>query len=269
MARILKNKTEEDVDVVYGTTTVVVEASSQRDLSLTFENWQLAASTSLIELIGQGVDKYQLNDGINDLSVSDAIDLVRGFQQRFEASPDGRLTTRQTVARGTNARYQLRVLSFYTANPGTLKNIKGEDWSDYGDVTCKCYDADGDELTDDFSTAVKTVIDFEPHQSFEIIGGSVDIPTSLKDGTTDAWWAWCIALPDIPKQYGGNFEYVQPSNLEAVTTLELDSDGRATSYMPYTEVGGVSQHTNKLRFCLRHPAGEHKRFQIYLEIFPS
>ena len=79
MTRIFKNKTSEEVGVSYGTVTQTIDANSQYDLSLTFESWQLAASKSLIELIGQGVDKYQLNDGINDLSVSDAIDLLRGY----------------------------------------------------------------------------------------------------------------------------------------------------------------------------------------------
>jgi hypothetical protein len=39
---------------------------------------QLAACDGLVELLGQGTDKYQLNDGSVDLSVAQAIDLVRG-----------------------------------------------------------------------------------------------------------------------------------------------------------------------------------------------
>lgn len=79
MARILKNKTAEMVSVSYANVTVEIDATSQKDLAETFEAWQLAASESLLLLLGQGTDKYQLNDGTNDLTVSQAIDLVRGY----------------------------------------------------------------------------------------------------------------------------------------------------------------------------------------------
>ena len=79
MIRILKNKTNEDVEVTYGTTTVVVEKSNQRDLAETFLPWQLAAIDNLIVLLSQGTDKYQLNDGTSDLDMVSAIDLIRGY----------------------------------------------------------------------------------------------------------------------------------------------------------------------------------------------
>lgn len=79
MARILKNKTDAEVMVTYGNTSQPVAPQSEYDLSLTFEAWQLASSPSLFELIGQGVDKYQLNDGVNDLTVLQAIDLLKGI----------------------------------------------------------------------------------------------------------------------------------------------------------------------------------------------
>jgi len=88
--RLLKNKTANDCNVTCGSSTVVVPANGQADLSEHFTVEQLASSVSLIELIGQGVSKYQLNDGVNDLSVSDAIDLVRNYAQHFPRAADGK-----------------------------------------------------------------------------------------------------------------------------------------------------------------------------------
>ena len=89
MIRILKNKTTEDADIRYGNTTVVVEAGNQRDLAETFLAWQLAACDDLVALLTQGVDKFQLNDGVNDLTMVAAIDLIRGYSpaiQQVEAA---------------------------------------------------------------------------------------------------------------------------------------------------------------------------------------
>jgi hypothetical protein len=77
--RILKNKTTEDANVRYANTTVIVEAGSQRDLAETFLAWQLAACDDLATLLAQGIDKFQLNDGVNDLTMIEALDLVRGY----------------------------------------------------------------------------------------------------------------------------------------------------------------------------------------------
>jgi hypothetical protein len=79
MIRILKNKTAEDANVHYGNTTVVVETGNQRDLAETFLAWQLAACDDLVTLLAQGIDKFQLNDGVNDLTMIEAVDLVRGY----------------------------------------------------------------------------------------------------------------------------------------------------------------------------------------------
>jgi hypothetical protein len=79
MIRILKNKTAEDAYINYGNTTVVVEAGNQRDLAETFLAWQLAAIDDLALMLGQGTDKFQLNDGVSDLEAIRAIDLIRSY----------------------------------------------------------------------------------------------------------------------------------------------------------------------------------------------
>lgn len=79
MARIFKNKTDEKVGIQCDNLTQFVIAGGQYDLSESFTPAQLQACDGLIELLGQGTDKYQLNDGSQDLTVARAIDLIRGY----------------------------------------------------------------------------------------------------------------------------------------------------------------------------------------------
>lgn len=105
MARILKNKTGSEISITYENLTLIVDGYSQSDLSDVFKNHELAACDELIELLGQGIDKYQLNDGTIDLSVARAIDLIKGFQiipamdsvSRMRVSPEPRLEGSQAV----------------------------------------------------------------------------------------------------------------------------------------------------------------------------
>lgn len=89
--RLLKNKTAEDLKLDDMDPGIVVAANSEEDLSVNWQPWQLTASAQLIEAIGQGVDKYQLNDGTNDLSVSDAINLLRGISEPMPLSSMGNI----------------------------------------------------------------------------------------------------------------------------------------------------------------------------------
>jgi hypothetical protein len=83
MVRILKNKTASDVTVQYENTGAVVPANGQADLALVFQSWQLANIDSLVLLLAQGTDYFQLNDGTDDLGSVAAIDLIRGYSQNI------------------------------------------------------------------------------------------------------------------------------------------------------------------------------------------
>lgn len=89
--RILKNKTASECEVVCGSKTVAIPANDQADLNEYFSQTELASSASLLALLGQGVDKYQLNDGGADLSLVDAVDLVRGYSQKSPTAADGKV----------------------------------------------------------------------------------------------------------------------------------------------------------------------------------
>jgi hypothetical protein len=260
MARILKNKTAADVLITCGTVTIIVKPATQTDLSEYFADYQLSASESLITAIGMGVDNCQLNDGTNDLSASDAIDLIKGYVQKIPLDDEGRITIRNTTAR--NGTFHLRCFTFYTSDPTKLFNRK-PDGSSYGDVNVKCYDAGGAEITSaPYSNAVRTVVDFEPTYTYEIIGGNLYLPADLKSGTTDQWFGSAIGVPDVPANMGGSIDYVCGINIEAADS-PVDIDARATSRM----VQDNNYHSNKIRLVLHHPTGVSKRFQMALEIY--
>ncbi len=89
--RILKNNTNSNVSITYGNATLIVPAQSQADLCEEFELWQLASIDYIVELLGQGISNFQLNDGASDLSVAKAIDLIRGHQEQLPKDSRGLL----------------------------------------------------------------------------------------------------------------------------------------------------------------------------------
>lgn len=93
MMRILKNKTDETVHITCENLTQTIAGHNQADLAAVFLPWQLAACDHLVELLAQGPDKFQLNDGATDLSMVDAIDLVRGYTQKIGLDEELRLRT--------------------------------------------------------------------------------------------------------------------------------------------------------------------------------
>ena len=193
-----------------------------------------------------------------DEAIARIVGLTNVRQEQY--APDGRLVVRHTVA--GNGKQRLRAFTFYSSDPTKLVN-RDYAWTDLADVTQKEYDTNKDDITSaPYTASVKTVIDFEPTYNYEIIGGEVDIPGDLHEGTTDAWYAACVGVPDIPAAQGGSIPFVSAVNLEAFSGL-LDIDGRATTFLTYN----ATYHTNKIRFVFYHPAGASKRFQIFVETF--
>lgn len=175
---------------------------------------------------------------------------------------DGRVDVHHTVVTRLQ-NLNIRVFSFYTADSGSLHNIDSFSGNDIGDVAYTLYDANGD-VTEVTGSAVKTVVDFEPHYDYEIVGGFADLPRSLRDGVTDEWYIAGIGVPDLPPEMYGSISYISEVNIEAVQTSRIVTDGRSTSFLPYKLYG---YPTNKIRFYIKHPPGAQQRFQIYLELF--
>lgn len=104
MSKILKNKTETELVLDDQDPAIIIPASGQLDLSDSWEPWQIGSSDQLIECIGQGVTTYQLNDGTNDLSVSQAVDLVRGYVKSYSETSDHKLQVRIDAPRERDGR---------------------------------------------------------------------------------------------------------------------------------------------------------------------
>lgn len=94
MARILKNYTNEEISIICNQKEIVIPANDSYDLTETFTLSQLMDSDSLLAIIAQGIDKYQLNDGNNDLTVSQALELVKGWKECILKSDDGKQLVR-------------------------------------------------------------------------------------------------------------------------------------------------------------------------------
>lgn len=198
-----------------------------------------------------------------DLAEFEASFRATGNRTLDPRASDGRLTVRQSTA-NRMGNFKLRAVTFVTAKSGSLHNVSPITDADYGDVTVKLYDALG-ALTTNEADAVKTVVDFEPHYDYEIIGGFIDLPAELKGGATNQWYISAVGVPDYPPAYFGQVDFASEVNLEAVTNQRIISDGRAVSFMPYNY--GGNPHTNLMRFTVKHPAGAQMRFACYLEHF--
>jgi hypothetical protein len=180
---------------------------------------------------------------------------------------DLRQEVRNTTAKRTT-NFNLRAITFYSAKAGSVHNVNPSTDADFGDATLNLSKWNGTawEAAND-SDATRTIIDFEPTYNYEIIGGQIDLPSDLKDGTTNQWYLSAVGVPDYGAgaPFYGSVPFINEVNLEAVTTQKVVSDGRAISYMAYNYAG--YPHTNKMRVIVKHPAGAQKRFQLLLEHF--
>lgn len=140
--------------------------------------------------------------------------------------------------------------------------LKTESSEDRNDVSILYYDANGVQVTDPAleSTICQTIVDFEPHYDYEVIGGAI---RTLGNVASDVR-LWIIAVPDVPVQYGGskqmcsglNLRYLAPSNM-------LNIDGRVSKFLTYSPV----MHTNKLRMRFDHAPGAQEGIMIVMELY--
>lgn len=180
---------------------------------------------------------------------------------------DGRPNIRTTTASKTH-NFNLKVFSFVPGDHTKLIN-KAADFTDAGDVTMICYDVNGNVTTNQ-SSAVKTVLDWEPTYNYEIIGGWMDIPSGIAGGTQGQWYFQVVGVPDVPSYMGGTIPFIYPTDMALIYSAQIVSNGRASQYLTYN----ATYHTNKLRWIMRHPAnvgglfgGSTPWMQVYMETF--
>lgn len=156
-------------------------------------------------------------------------------------------------------------IEFETARLSDTLYSKDSAGTDRSFITMKSYDNSGIEVTTagllnaNYSTIVKTVIDFEPPYDYEIIGGDLRTLNTISADLR----LWLIAVPDIAaptgsKEMGGgiNLKYLSPGNIWSV-------DGRVTKYATYN----ATYHTNKVRMIFKYPAGTNESLQIVIQLY--
>lgn len=92
--RTIKNYTTEDL-IIHDLGDLVIPANGALDIGGNESRLlELAISEDLISALGQGTNKYQLNDGLHNLSMSQGIDLIRKIQRPTEIDELGRWVVR-------------------------------------------------------------------------------------------------------------------------------------------------------------------------------
>jgi len=92
--RTIKNYTNEDV-IIGDLGDVVIPANGAIDLGGDEQRMmELASSEELLLLLGQGESKYQVFDGVRDLSTAQGIDLIRKISRPTEIDTLGRWVVR-------------------------------------------------------------------------------------------------------------------------------------------------------------------------------
>lgn len=189
---------------------------------------------------------------------SEVIEEIIDTESRKDS--EGAVLSRKKITY-TGWSYQLHGIEFTTSslNPIYSKDIDG---NDTGYSTIKLYDSSDLEITDPLNegNAVKTVVDFEPTHDYEMMGGMFKIKSALTQDVR----LWVIGVPDIPAASGGSKIFISNINLRYVGLEEgINVDGRVPKLLTYS----ATNHTNKLRLILKHPAGYQADMHIIFEFF--
>lgn len=182
--RTINNYTEEDL-VIEDLGDIIIPANGALDIGGNESQlMELANSEDLLEALSQGVDKYQLNNGLKNLSKSEAIDLIRKIQRPTEIDELGRWVVR------SDSRKQGWDVVFQGAGDNNTSLRSGE----------------GTPFTFDFSVA-----------DTDLRWDNDNAPEGYKQQTID--WQFCdwtyikegtIYYYDIPKGSYINFEVIAP-----------------------------------------------------------
>lgn len=224
----------------------------------TCQIWKGAVPNLTIETYTQNqndIDKVDFENNFKAL----------GNQALTQSDTDGAQIVRNKAAR-KGWTYCSLPFEFETSKLSDTLYAKDFQGNDRTFITMKVYDGDDNEVTEpglaniNLTTIVKTVIDFEPHYDFEIVGGELRTLTTIADDLR----LWLVAVPDIPANMGGskemgggiNLRYLAPGNVFAV-------DGRVTKFAAYNAI----YHTNKIRLIFKYPAGLTEALQITVELY--
>lgn len=198
-------------------------------------------------------------------SQSDIDDFVNNYKDNYtnvikDRDPTGREIIR-SAATIKGYHYQSREIEVDCSKLDGAKSYKW-DHSLATDVSCKIYDSNGAEITDQANegNAVRTQFIFSPNHDYEILGGNLrqsvrpanDVRVSAIGGAVDLGINYSKEfIPSI------NMKYVAPETI-------LQSDGRASKFMAL-DTGGLA--TNKFEVNVYYTQGDTHSFVMSFELF--
>jgi hypothetical protein len=158
--------------------------------------------------------------------------------------------------------YQLYGILFKTATEGSaLKKLAdGSSSSQY--LIEGFYDEGGNALSgvDVATRTCRTVIEWEPDWSYELLGGHFHQKTSPPGEVI----LNVTAIPDLPRVYGGSLVFVQSCDLNHIgPDAGLEINAHSIQRMN----PDPNYHTNKLQFSVCHASGLQHDIFIGLEIY--
>lgn len=220
-----------------------------------------ASSDTLITKVGSG--DIVINDGTNDLSSSDGLDLVKGYQQKIATDSENAPLNRTKTTK-TGWHYQPHWLEINTSKYNTAGFYNEDvDGNDLGYVTCKIYDTNGTEITSaaNEANAVKTVITWEPTEDYEIVASKIFQASAPSVDVR----LWVEGLPDVSYANGGSRFFAEGGvNLKMLGDgAAADTDGRSSKYLTYN----ATYHTNKFEVTVKYPVGTAHSFALMWEIY--
>ena len=262
MNLVLKNNSSDAFSYLSGTVIVPAAGSLTVDSSYWFSLF-----TDLTFVADLRKNNITVNDGITEYAYPRSEDYIRqliALDNISNRDTDGAQIVRNKAAKKGWTFCSLPI-EFQTARRSDTLFSQDSAGNARSFITLKAYDVDNNEVTTDgalnvnWSTIVKTVIDFEPPYDYEIIGGDLRTLTTI----TADMRLWLIAAPDIPapngsKEMGGgiNLKYLAPGNVWSV-------DGRVTKYATYNAV----IHSSKIRLIFKYPPGTNENLQIIIQFY--
>lgn len=165
-----------------------------------------------------------------------------------------------TCMAGRKAHY--RYITFTTASQDSF-NDDDEAGTPLGGTSYVMYDA-SNQVTTVNADAVRTELVFHPDFDYEISGGKLCIPSSLSGNNDNAWEAFVIGAPQIPKEFGGSVRFLNNNRLkwDKGGTIMMDEQ-----LNPAEISGAVSPAARRISVIITHPAGAQSEFQIMFKLY--
>lgn len=228
------------------------------------EEAKWANSSTVLTDIGSG-DLTVAKDDSGSTDITDVASAINHLKDDTEPRDmDGVKLARAKITR-TGWHFQMQPIEITTSKLAGFYN-KDMTESDLGFTTIKFYNSSDTELTagtqsELTANCVKTVIDWEPTQDIEVLGGTVYQSSAP---ATDVR-AWVCAIPDLTVAQGGSIPFVDGGlNLKYMGIGNVvDIDGKTPKLLPYS----ATYHTSKFRLILRHSTGVQHTMMMIFKLF--